>query len=374
VLPSGRTTRIERIATFDGDLEYAFTPQSVTLCTENEVDVSRGDMLVHPHNLPRVDQDIEAMLVWMDAQPLQLGKQYLIKHTTNRVRGQFTRLRYRIDPNELHRQPADALSLNEIGRVELHLLRPIMCDEYRRNRSTGSFIVIDPLSNATAGAGMIIERGIPRGTAPIGATAVAAAGRHVTAQASQVSAADRQALLRQRAATLWFTGLSGAGKSALAYALEKRLTDMGHLCTVLDGDNLRLGLNRDLGFSPEDRAENIRRVAEVARLFNEAGVIAMTAFISPYRADRANARQTIGTERFLEVFVDAPLAVCERRDPRGLYRKARAGEIAEFTGVSAPYEAPEQPELHLDTARMTVEEAVTAVLVCLRDRGCTGVA
>ena len=354
VLPSGQTSRVKRIVTFDGDLEYAFTPQSVTLCLDDEIDIGRGDMLVHPHNLPRVDTDLEAMLVWMDGQRFQIGKQYLIKQTTRLIRGQFTRLHYKIDPNELHRLPAGELQLNEIGRVEMHLFKPLFCDEYRRNRNTGSFIVIDPLTNGTVGAGMIIEREIHRGGAARAAERAGTIDRNVTAHTGHVTGADRERLLRQKPATIWLTGLSGAGKSTIAYALERRLLDAGQACYVLDGDNIRLGLNRDLGFSPDDRKENIRRIAAVARLFNDAGLLVITAFISPYREDRNGARQTVGAEHFVEVFVDAPLAVCEGRDPRGLYRKARAGQIAEFTGVSAPYEPPAQPECRVRTDTTSV--------------------
>jgi len=353
VLPSGRRTRVQRVLGPNGELEYAFPPQAVTLCLEDEMDISRGDMIVHPANLPWVARELEAILVWIDRTPLRLNAPYLIKHTTGLVRGQCTELKFRIDPDTLHRQPAETLPLNDIGRVRLQLFRPLLCDEYERNRQTGSFILIDAATNFTAAAGIIIDR----------SHSYEAPRANIVHHAGQVTTEQRANLLNQRPVTLWLTGLSGSGKSTLAYALEQRLIAAGHACVVLDGDNVRHGLNRDLGFSPEDRAENIRRVAEVAKLFNEAGLIVITSFISPYRQDRALARQIIGDDRFIEALVDAPLEECERRDPKGLYQKARAGQILDFTGISAPYEAPEAPELTLDTAGSTVEELTDIALL-----------
>ena len=365
-LPSGKTTRVKSIVTFEGPLNYAFPPQSVTVCLEDELDIGRGDVLVHPRNQPHVEREVEAMLVWMDETPFKLGKPYWIKHLTQTVRGSFAELVYRVDPNELHREKADRLELNEVGRVTLDLFRPILCDEYVRNRATGSFIVIDPMSNRTVGAGMIIERTGRRAAA---VHAAAPVSRNITTETSLASPQVRSQLLGQRPATLWLTGLSGSGKSTIARNLEIRLLAAGHACCVLDGDNLRQGLNRDLGFSPDDRAENIRRVAEVARLFNEAGLIVITAFISPYRADRDQARQIIGPDAFLEVFVDASLAVCEQRDPKGHYAKARAGTIENFTGISAPYESPAQPDVVLPTAEIPVARAVDQLTAELTQRG-----
>ncbi len=362
VLPSGKTSRVERIVSQDGDLNYAVPPQSITLCLADELDVSRGDMLVHPANQPRVAREIEAMLVWMDEAPLVTGKAYWLKHTTRMLRATITRLRYRVEPHELHRESATTLRLNEIGRIHIELFQPIMCDPYQVNRESGSLILIDPDTNRTVGAGMIIER---RGNAREKAAAPGPVSHNITRHHGQVTAADRQALIKQKPATLWFTGLSGAGKSTLAFELEKRLLQEGRLCYVLDGDNIRHGLNRDLGFSPEDRKENIRRIAEVARLMNDAGVIVITAFIAPYREDRARARQIIGEDNFIEVFVDAPLAVCEERDPKGLYRKARTGEIENFTGISAPYEAPEHPGVHIMTADTPPGEAADLLVKTL---------
>lgn len=367
-LPSGRTTRVRQILAAGEETDHAFPPQSIVVCLEDEIDLSRGDMIAHAANRPWIATNVEAMLIWMDTKPLELGKQYVIKHTTRTVRGRLTELKYRIDPNTLHREQAGSLGLNDIGRIGLELMRPILCDEYSRNRQTGSFILIDPLTNFTCGAGIVIDRS-HRYAAEALRQAQGAQGRHITRHIGHVSTQDREKLFGHRPVTVWLTGLSGSGKSTLAYALEKRLTEQGHACFVLDGDNVRQGLNRDLGFSADDRAENIRRVAEVAKLFNDAGLIVITAFISPFRADRAEAREIIGDDRFIEVFVDAPLETCEARDPKGLYAKARAGEIAEFTGVSSPYEPPESPAVLVRTAEMSADACLEAVMAYLGQTG-----
>ncbi len=358
-LPSGRQSRIRRIVTWDGDREYAVTPQSVTLCLEDELDISRGDMLVHPGNLPFVETDGEAMLIWMREQPLHVGRVYGIKMGTRILRAEFPRLHYRINPDGLHRETATQLELNEIGRVDVSFLQAVIFDEYQRNRNTGSFVVVDLETNDTLAGGMIIQRTRHRGMRqPVTGTV----SRHLSSERSLVTPADRQRLLHQRPVTVWLTGLSGSGKSTLARHLERRLTDMGHAAFVLDGDNIRSGLCCDLGFSSSDRKENIRRITHVARLMNDAGLIVITAFISPYREDRETAREIIGTRSFVEVFLDIPLSVCEQRDAKGLYRKARAGELPEFTGVSAPYERPQQPELTISSDAGDPEHITEKVL------------
>lgn len=360
-LPSGRDTRVARILGPDDDLEQAVAGQAVTLCLAEDLDLGRGDLLAHPESAPRPTYEVEATLIWMDETPLRLGVTYLVKHTTQLVRGRCLTLRHRVDPNTLERHPAETLALNEIGRVRLQTFLPLACDEYRHSRGTGSFVLIDAATNATVAAGLIEEcRDLPRQAPP---------ARHLVPHVGKVTPEQRAGLLRQRPVTLWLTGLSGSGKSTFAFALEQRLFAAGHACTVLDGDNIRHGLNRDLGFSPEDRGENIRRVAEVARLFNDAGLVVITAFISPYRADREQAREIIGAERFLEAFVDAPLEECERRDPKGLYARARAGEIPEFTGISAPYESPEAPAMHLRTATRPLDDLLEDVWAELIARG-----
>ena len=362
VASSGRRTRVKTISTFDGELPLAFSGQSVTLQLEHEIDIGRGDMLCHPANMPRATRSAEAMVVWMQETPLRPGMTYLIKHTTQSVRGAVARLHYRVDPDTLHRAEVPQLGLNDIGRITLEAFKPLFWDPYEHNRATGAIIFIDPLTNATAGVGMLMDRIVQRDEST-------PASQNIAHENSLVPTQQREALLRQTPATLWLTGLSGSGKSSIARALEKRLLDSGYSAFVLDGDNVRQGLNRDLSFSAEDRTENVRRVAEVCRLLNEAGLIALPSFISPYRRDRAQARAIVGDQRFLEIFVDAPLAVCEQRDPKGLYRKARAGEITSFTGISAPYEAPETPALHIDTSTCTVEAAVDTIFAELNRRG-----
>jgi len=368
VLPSQRKTKVRSIVGYEGELPYAFAPQSVTVTLEDEIDITRGDMLVHPANLPQIRREIEAILVWMDQAPLEPGKVYWIKHTTQLFKCSITHLQFRIDPASLSRQDAAGLHLNEIGRATIQCFRSIFCDEYTKNRQTGSFILIDPITHATAASGMIIERGrLPSMVRPDDKTVSRSAVIH--RQEGDVSGKDRERILKQRPATLWMTGLSGSGKSTVAFEVEKKLMAEGHLCYVLDGDNVRHGLNRDLGFSPQDRTENIRRVAEVARLLNEAGMIVITAFISPYREDREQARKIIGEDRFMEVFLDAPIEICEKRDPKGLYEKARAGLIPEFTGVNAPYEAPEAPALRIKTGDLAADLAAANVCEYLREKG-----
>ncbi|NQU40967.1 MAG: sulfate adenylyltransferase subunit CysN [Lentisphaerae bacterium] len=359
-LPSGRRTRVASITTYEGDVAEAFPPMAVTVTVEDEVDVSRGDMLTHVNNRPHVAQDFEAIVVWMNEEPLKLNGSYLIKSTTNLVPAAITDLRYRFDINSLHRLEAKTLQVNEIGRVAISAHRAICFDPYTRNRSTGAFIIIDRSTNATVGAGMILDQGkSARETTPATAEPKST---HIRREVSHVSPAERAGLLKQKAATLWLTGLSGSGKSTIAQALERALFDRGQACFILDGDNIRHGLNRDLGFNASDRTENIRRVSEVASLLNDAGLLVITSFISPYRDDRAKAREIVGPERFIEVFVDTPLETCEQRDPKGLYQKARAGEIAQFTGIDAPYEAPEEAEITLSTATTPAAESAARII------------
>ncbi len=351
-LPSRKTSRVKAIHTFEGELEQAMPPLAVTLTLEDEIDVSRGDMLVRPNNLPLIATHFEAMLVWMAEEPMRPGTHYLLKQTTSLTPGVITEVRYRIDVNTLRREDTAQLGLNEIGRCALTLEKPIACDPYRKNRASGAFIIIDRLTNNTVGAGMIIDRK----PAPL------------FTPRPLVAAGEREQALRQHALTVWLTGLSGSGKSSIAKRLEQRLHTEGFHACRLDGDKLRLGLNRDLAFSAADRAENIRRIAEVARLFNQAGLIVLVPVIAPFQTDRQHAAQIIGAERFFEVYVDTPLAVCEERDVKGLYRKARTGEIPDFTGVSSPYEPPSAPALRLTTVEPTVEESTEAVFRAIAAR------
>jgi bifunctional enzyme CysN/CysC len=362
VLPSMKTTRIQRITTFDGDLDYAFAPMSIAVTLEDAADASRGDLIVHRRNVPRMQSDFEAMMVWMAATPMDPAGTYLVKHTTRMTKVTMHSVAYRVDVNTLHRMPAAPLQLNEIGRVALQATHKLFIDPYSKNRFTGSFVLVDPASNDTVAAGMIIDR-VPESA--LRDRPPAPRSQHVQIAPSAVPRRERERLLGQRACTVWLTGLSGSGKSSIAREVARRLHGAGRHVFVLDGDNLRLGLNRDLSFSQADRAENIRRVAEVARLFNDAGTIVLAPVIAPFREDRENARSIIGTEHFLEVYVSTPLAVCEARDVKGLYRKARAGEIEEFTGIASPYEPPERSFLTLDTSDVSVDACVERVLLAI---------
>jgi bifunctional enzyme CysN/CysC len=366
VLPSRKTSRIRSIVTFDGELEEAFTPQSVTLTLEDEIDCSRGDMIVRPGNVPRMEQNFDATIVWMNEQAMVPGKQYLFKQTTKTVPGSIHTLRYQIDVNTLHRQDAPTLGLNEIGRCAVSLNEPIAFDGYRRNRGTGAFIVIDRLSNVTVGAGMILDRRTEAERRDHWEQEPAS--RELHESASNVSAEERSARFGQQPATILLTGLTGSGKTTLAYALERRLFDEGRAATVLDGQNLRLGISRDLGFTAEERSENLRRSAEVARLFNDAGLICIEAFLAPSEEVRQKAAEVVGVDRFLVVHLSAPAEVCRQRDTEGHYALADSGQIANFPGVSAPYEEPAKPDLVLPTHQLAVDACVERIIALLRSR------
>jgi bifunctional enzyme CysN/CysC len=335
VLPSGFTSRVAEVRGPGGEeLQEAFPPQSVTLRLTDNLDIGRGDMICRPHNRPFVGQDIDAMVCWFAEQSsLAQGERYRLQHTTRSVLAQVEHLDYRLDVNSLHRdESASSLSLNEIGRIRLRSQGPLMFDPYRRNRATGGFILVDPTTNNTVGAGTILG-------------AEQANVSNVVWHANAVAREHRGTL----GMTVWLTGLSGSGKSTVAVEVEHKLVSSGRPAYLLDGDNLRHGLNAGLGFSAADRAENVRRVGEVARLFADAGLVAVVSLVSPYRADRdrVRAQHEAAGLRFVEVFVDTPLAICEARDPKGMYARARAGLIRGFTGVDDPYEAPLQPELVL---------------------------
>ena len=358
VVPSHKRSRVRAIRIGERQVDHAFAPLSVAVELEDDVGAARGAVLAHSRNVPRAVRELEAMVVWTGERPLERGRVYRIKHGASSVRASCVEVGYRIDPETLHRAGGASLAAGDIGRAHFTLFEERFVDPYKRNRATGGFLVIDPETGRTAGTGMIVDRE----TEHERLEREAAAKRHVIVIQGKVSGRERARLLGQSAATIWLTGLSGSGKSTLATELERQLIDAGRACYMLDGDNIRAGINRDLGFGAEDRRENIRRIAEVARLMNDAGLVTVTAFISPYRADRDMARQIIGPERFIEVYVAAPIEVCEKRDPKGLYAKARKGEIPEFTGVSAPYEAPEKPDVVVDTAKDPVEECVRQLL------------
>ncbi|HWK89560.1 MAG TPA: adenylyl-sulfate kinase, partial [Longimicrobium sp.] len=369
VLPSGLGTRVKGVETYDGPLPEAGAADSVVITLEDELDVSRGDMLVRRNNLPTVGNRFDAMLCWMAEAPLDPSRGYLLMHTTRGASARISRIHYRIDVDTLHRDGVGTFGLNDIGRVEITASQPLFYDPYALNHATGSFILVDPGTNATVAAGMI--RG-PAQSADDAAAAAAGRSPDVVWEGWNLDRETREARNGHGAAVLWFTGLSGAGKSTIARALERRLFELGAQTMLLDGDTLRHGLNGDLGFSPADRAENIRRVGEVARLFFEQGSLVLCTFVSPYREDREKARALLPEGRFVEVHVDCALDELRRRDPKGLYARAARGEVANLTGVNAPYEAPENPELHIDTAAVDVDQAVEVLLARLRAAGLLG--
>ncbi len=358
-LPSGRRSRVATIVTAEGTLPEAFTGQAVTLTLDDEIDVSRGDLLVHPDSLPPVAEAFDARVVWMADAPLLPGRQYDLKLGTRVLPATPETLHYRVDVNTLEHQRAEELGLNEIGYCRFNLNQPVPFDAYEEIPGTGGFIIMDRVSNATVGAGMIVRPVIRQ---------LVDKSRNVVWHEHRVTKAERANQKAQRPCVIWLTGLSGSGKSTLANGLEQRLMQLGYHSYLLDGDNVRHGLNRDLGFSKDERIENIRRIGEVAALFADAGLIVITAFISPFRADRALVRALVPEGDFVEVHIQASLEACERRDPKGLYAKARAGVIRDFTGIDSPYEAPERPELTLDTERDSVEVSLERILGYLRER------
>jgi bifunctional enzyme CysN/CysC len=370
VLPGGQRSRVAGIDTFDGELEEAFAPMSVALRLEDDVDASRGSTIVRAHNQPTVSNSFETLLCWMSERPLDSRRRYLVKHTTRSARVGAVDVRYRIDVDTLHRdESAGTLELNDLGRVHLELSSPLVFDSYRRNRVTGSLIVIDEASNETVAAGVILDTEVESGEGA--ARAKSERSPNVRWQGTRMTRGRRWGSLGHRGATVWFTGLPGAGKSTIAAAVEERLIEAGRPAFLLDGDNLRHGLNGDLGFDEQARRENVRRTAHVARLVAESGTIALVSLVSPYAADRDAAASLHATDElvFIEVFVDAPLEVCEQRDPNGLYARARAGELVGLTGVGAPYEPPVAPDLVLASFEASVESEVGRVLELLGARG-----
>jgi len=355
VLPSGRESRVARIVTMDGDLEQAVAGQSITLTLEDEIDVSRGDVLACTDALPGVADQFEATLIWMSDEQMLPGRSYWLKIGTKQVAATVTDLKYKVNVNSLEHLAAKQLELNEIGVCNISLDQWIAFDPFTENRSTGAFILVERLTNATVGAGLI-HFALRR-------------SQNIHWQALDVNKRARSRLKGQQPAVVWFTGLSGAGKSTIANLVEKKLHFQGRHTYLLDGDNVRHGLNRDLGFTDADRVENIRRVAEVSKLMADAGLIVLVSFISPFREERRQARELFEDGEFYEVHVDTPISVAEDRDPKGLYRKARRGELKNFTGIDSPYEMPENPEIYVDTTQLTAELAADAIVSHLRAAG-----
>jgi bifunctional enzyme CysN/CysC len=355
VLPAGTTSSVARIVTIDGDLDEAVAGQSITITLTDEIDASRGDVLCAGDSPSEVADQFEAHIVWMHEDAMLPGRPYLMKMGSRTVGCTIAHPKYRVDVNTLDHLAATTLELNEIGVCNIGLDRPIPFDPYTDNREMGGFVIIDKLTQNTVGAGML-HFALRR-------------SHNIHWQEVQVDKEARAAMNSHRPGVVWFTGLSGSGKSTIADIVESKLHTMGVRTYLLDGDNVRHGLNRDLGFTDVDRVENIRRIAEVSRLMVDAGLIVLVSFISPFIAERRLARSRVEDGEFVEVFVDTPLAVAEQRDPKGLYAKARAGELSNFTGIDSPYEPPEAPEVHIDTGAVTPEEAADLVIARLRVQG-----
>nr|WP_087575230.1 sulfate adenylyltransferase subunit CysN [Sphingomonas sp. CDS-1] len=351
VLPSGKTSTVSRIVTLGSDLDVAVAGQSVTLCFADEVDCSRGDVIAASDNPPQAADQFEATIVWMADEEMLPGRPYWLKIGTQTVTATIQQPKYQINVNTMEHLAAKTLDLNAIGIANLSTDRQIVFEPYETNRTLGGFILIDKITNATVAAGML-HFSLRR-------------AQNVHWQATDVSRDFHAGLKNQKPAVLWFTGLSGAGKSTIANLVEKKLARMNRHTFLLDGDNVRHGLNKDLGFTDADRVENIRRVGEVAKLMTDAGLIVITAFISPFRAERDMVRQMMQPGEFIEVHIDTPLADAEARDVKGLYKKARAGDLKNFTGIDSPYEAPEDPEIRIDTTAMTADEAAEAIVARL---------
>ncbi len=354
VAASGKETQVGRIVTADGDLPEARAGDAVTITLADEVDVARGDMLSEPQARPEVVDLFAAQVLWMIEEPMLPGRSYLMRIGTRYVPARVTSLKHKTDVNTLEHIAAKTLALNEIGLCNISTATPVAFDPYAENRATGAFVLIDRFTNATAGAGMV-SFGLRRAT-------------NIHRQALLVDKAARVRLNGHRPAILWFTGFSGSGKSTIANIVERELHARGAHTYMLDGDNVRHGLNRDLGFTDVDRVENIRRVGEVARLFVDAGAIVLCSFISPFRAERRMVRELVGDGEFVEIHVDTPLEICRQRDPKGLYARALEGKIKNFTGIDSPYEAPENAEIVVDTSKGSAEEAAARIVAALREK------
>lgn len=358
VQPSGKTSSIKSIVTFDGDLDQAVAGQSVTLTLNDEIDISRGDVISTTDEPALSADQFETTIVWMNEEPLLPGREYILKLGTKTVNATITTIKHEVNVNTLEHNAATQLALNSIGVCNINTDQQIAYDAYDDNREMGSFILIDRITNATVGSGML-HFALRRSD-------------NIHMQAVDVNKDRRSELKQQKACVVWFTGLSGSGKSTVANIVEKKLAALGQHTYLLDGDNVRHGLNKDLGFTDADRVENIRRIGEVAALMVDSGLIVLSAFISPFRSERGMARALVEDSEFLEVFVETPLAIAEQRDPKGLYKKARRGELKNFTGIDSPYEPPENPEILVDTSAMSAEQAAEKIISELRQKGILG--
>mgnify|MGYP001823232189 CR=1 FL=1 len=363
VLPSRKTTSVERIVTRNGDLHEATASQSVTLTVQDEIDITRGDLLVRPANRPRVSRDADAMIVWMSEQPLVPGKQYWVKHTSRRTSGEVSQVRYAIDVNTLHRSTVSTLRLNEIGRCRIATHDPLVFDSYRRNRHTGSFILVDRITHETVAAGMLLD---PDSTERPDPWDDVAGGTRLNPVESRISMSQRQTRYNQNPLTILISGLSGSGKTSLACDLEQNLFEAGKKSVVLDGQQLRLGISRDLGFTAEERSENLRRAAEVARILNDSGLICIAAFVAPHEETRQRVRRLIGENRFVHVHLSASVEICRQRDQTGRYVAADRGEITDFPGVTSPYPEPQDADLVIHTGEHEPQACLEQLLRFLK--------
>ncbi|WP_271274280.1 sulfate adenylyltransferase subunit CysN [Aliamphritea hakodatensis] len=353
-LPSGKASKIDKISTYNGDLEQAVAGQSVTLTLEDEIDISRGDVITSASEPASIGKQFETTIIWMHEDALLPGRAYLLQTGTKTVTATITDIKYQVNINTMEHLAAKRLELNAIGECNISLDQDIAFDPYKENKDTGNFILIDRMTNNTVGAGLI-NFALRRST-------------NITKQHVDIDKQTRADLKSQKPCIVWMTGLSGSGKSTIANLVEKKLVAAGHHTYLLDGDNVRHGLNKDLGFTDQDRVENIRRISEVAKLMVDAGLIVLTAFISPFRSERRMAREIVGDGEFIEVFVNTPLEIAEDRDVKGLYKKARRGELKNFTGIDSPYEEPESPECNIHTAEMTPDEAADEIMEALKAR------
>lgn len=367
VLPCRQKSRVKKIATFDGNLEEAFPPLSVAITLEDEIDVSRGDIIARPDNQPRVGRELEAMIVWMAEQPMTPLNRYIFKQTSNMISGTISVLRYLINVDTLEREDSKELKMNEVGRCRVSLERAIPYDSYKRNRTTGAFIIIDRLTLNTVGAGMIIDREAV-GEERKDFWDVEVSDEFLRHQRSRVSTEERCERYKHEPLTILLTGLPCTGKTSLAYALERRLFDNGLSVTVLDGADMRSGISKDLGFTAKERSENMRRAAEIALLLNNAGLICICSFVAPDAEVREKARKLIGVNRFIEIYLTAPEDTRRKRDEQGVYNKADKGEINEFPGISAAYDVPESPDLVLETNKLSIEECTDRIIRLLENR------
>jgi len=354
IQPSGKTSKVKRIVTHDGDLERAIAGQAITLTLEDEIDISRGDIISTTDTPASTANQFESTIVWMNEEPLLPGRSYLLKCGTSTSTATITDIKYEVNVNTLEQIASKKLDINTIGTCNLNLDRQIAFDDYDSNRSTGSFILIDRITNETVGAGTL-NFALRR-------------SQNIHMQSHDVDKQLRADMKEQKSCILWFTGLSGSGKSTIANIVEKKLAAEGRHTYLLDGDNVRHGLNKDLGFTDADRVENIRRISEVAKLMVDSGLIVLTAFISPFRAERQMARQLMEDGEFMEVFVETPLSIAEERDPKGLYKKARQGDLKNFTGIDSPYETPNNPEILVDTSSMSAEQCAERIIEVLREK------